>query len=286
MATLLVLALLLQDPADARPVKTWEGPKTRILAAELSFVTDAETWKWLWRRHAGPRDAAPEVDFEKNIVVANFWGPRPADRESGWSLDAARLERGQLVVSFKFEKKDAGEKSTAHPFTIVVLPKPAALTIWVRHKSERGSAMAQLALARRQSREVEEDWGFELEAGAPEEYHRFTNAEEWAKFWKRVRPDVDVPEVDFEKSMVVAACLPRLGALPVGSVVRADDSISVDYGHTIGPAVQAPPKTTGCRIVVMAASRLKLILKLTTSSFDHRESTSATRVLKELDALK
>ena len=121
---LLILVLALQEAAPAaEPVavhRSWSGDSTRIDRAEYHRITDVDAWTVVWQRHIGRKDRAPDVDFDKHMVVAAFLGRVPYGRAS---VHAIKKTKDELVFGLEVEQDDCCDFS-AHPlFLIAVVPR-------------------------------------------------------------------------------------------------------------------------------------------------------------------
>lgn len=101
-----------------------EGGYSGVAHPEQRVIRDPAEWERLWSRHAGEK-AAPEVDFEREMVVAAFAGEF---RTGGYSIDIDRLERTDegLVVHVVLERPGATCMTTqalTQPFQIARVPR-------------------------------------------------------------------------------------------------------------------------------------------------------------------
>lgn len=121
---LLVLAALAQDPVAATEVltvhRTWTGENTLIDKAEYQRITDADAWTTLWQRHAGKRERAPEVDFEKHMVVAVFMGRVTYDQAA---VHAVKKTKDEIIFGLEVEDVDCCDFSTHPLYLIAVVPR-------------------------------------------------------------------------------------------------------------------------------------------------------------------
>ncbi len=258
-----VLALLAGQ--EAGPVKfaaEWQGGRSRIIAAQSLLVEARADWEWLWRRHAGPRAKAPEVDFERHRVAAVFWGAR--ERDQAERIAGAELDRGMLFLKVVPDPElvPPGMKS-GFPYSIVVIPKGPPTVLL-----SRPGASIELAPGRRPEGDVEETWAGSLKEPRKTEVLRITDAGGWGKAWKRAHPDLDPPEVDFETQMVLAVFLSEtwnsLSAAPFG---RGPGRVSVLLTDHSGPAVSR--QLPGYVFLLTAGTDAALVVELRRSSFDH-----------------
>lgn len=126
-AVVLMLAALVQaqDPAPAPSEtltvhKTWSGENSRIDKAEYHRITEPEAWTTLWQRHVGKKERAPEVDFEKHMIVAAFLG-----RVAWEKIDvhAVKKTKDEIVFGLEVEDADCCDFSTHPLFLIAVVPR-------------------------------------------------------------------------------------------------------------------------------------------------------------------
>lgn len=123
MHVLLIAALICiqEDAEDVKVVKEWKGQETKIDAPECQRVTESEAWTKLWQRHTGnKREAAPEVDFTKNMVVACFLGPRTYHDIEFYR---AKKTKDELVFGIMVGGEDCCDFSKHPLFYIAVVPK-------------------------------------------------------------------------------------------------------------------------------------------------------------------
>src|SRR5262245_61682033 len=88
---ILLLALTLCQDKDIRVEHEWKGTDSRIEALEFRRCLSAEEWGKLWERHAGKGTKAPDVDFDKSMIVAAFFGTRTGMK---WSPSLETLKEG------------------------------------------------------------------------------------------------------------------------------------------------------------------------------------------------
>lgn len=119
---LLILVLALQEPAAETVAvhRSWSGDATRIDRSEFQRITDADAWTVLWQRHVGRKERAPEVDFDKHMVVAAFLGRVPYERAS---VHAIKKTKDELVFGIEVEQEDCCDFSTRPLFLIAVVPR-------------------------------------------------------------------------------------------------------------------------------------------------------------------
>jgi len=121
---LLVLILAAQDSNPASEAvavhRSWTGDTTRIDKAEYHRITDSEAWTALWQRHVGKKERAPEVDFDKHMVVAAFLGRVRYDRVG---VHAVKKTKDELVFGLEVEEEDCCDFSVHPLFLIAVVPR-------------------------------------------------------------------------------------------------------------------------------------------------------------------
>ena len=120
---LIVLAILAQDSISSEPVqvhRTWTGDDTRIEKAEYHRVTDVEAWTTLWQRHVGRKERAPEVDFDKHMVVAAFLGRVTYDHAA---VHAVKRTKDEIVFGLEVEEHDCCDFSLRPLWLIAVVPR-------------------------------------------------------------------------------------------------------------------------------------------------------------------
>jgi hypothetical protein len=88
-------------PRELKPIVSFIGADSAIADRRLVRIGDADAWRALWTEHRGERASrnafddpvAPEIDFDHNIVIANFRG-------DGWNC------HGDFIVSLKERADD------------------------------------------------------------------------------------------------------------------------------------------------------------------------------------
>lgn len=121
---LTLLAILLQDPvlaAEAMQVhRTWTGETTRIERSEFHRITEVDAWTALWHRHVGKKERAPEVDFNKHMVVAVFMGRVSYDSAS---VHAVKKTKDEVVFGLEVEDDDCCDFSLRPLYLLAVVPR-------------------------------------------------------------------------------------------------------------------------------------------------------------------
>ncbi len=122
------------QPETLKVDKEWAGGKTEITAAEYHRVTDTEAWHKLWQRHTGKKERAPEVDFDKSMVVACFLGPVTYDHVT---LHAVRKTKEEILFGMLIEEDDCCDFSTRPQYYMAVVPRSTLkLAIFTRVKED------------------------------------------------------------------------------------------------------------------------------------------------------
>jgi hypothetical protein len=121
---LALMALLLQDPVQAAEAvavhRSWTGDTTRIDKAEYHRITDSDAWTTLWQRHVGKKERAPEVDFDKHMVVAAFLGRVQFETVA---VHAVKKTKDELVFGLEVENHDCCDFSVRPLYLIAVVPR-------------------------------------------------------------------------------------------------------------------------------------------------------------------
>jgi hypothetical protein len=120
----IALALLLQEAApateDVRVHQTWTGDSTRIDRAEYHRITDADAWTTLWQRHVGKKERAPEVNFDKHMIVAAFLGRVQFETAA---VHAVKMTKDELVFGLEVENHDCCDFSLRPLYLIAAVPR-------------------------------------------------------------------------------------------------------------------------------------------------------------------
>jgi len=109
-----------------RVVKQWQDAVSGIREREVVLVRSREEWERLWRRHTAgmqPQPELPDVNFNREMVVAVFMGERPSD---GYGVQVAAVEETPDTVYVQVEERfpAGGAKRAAvpvSPYHIVVV---------------------------------------------------------------------------------------------------------------------------------------------------------------------
>ncbi|MCC6466124.1 MAG: hypothetical protein IT463_12360 [Planctomycetes bacterium] len=102
------------------PLQEWRGGNSRIETECSYLITDAESWRNLWKRHAGTE--APELDFGKVTVVAVFGGKQTREHlvpQDFRFVESLLSEKGP-VVCIAGQATNSGMGLT--PYGIFVMP--------------------------------------------------------------------------------------------------------------------------------------------------------------------
>lgn len=269
MGILLLAAVLLQDGVKFEA--QWHGERSRIVLRETLLITTREDWEWLWRRHAGPKAKAPDVDFAKFRVAAHFAGEQELARVDRFL--GAEVKAGSLML--RLDSVADGPNpggGTCFPYSIVVIPAAPA-PVWVGRKG----AWREMAPAKRPAGDVQESWRGETAGIDKVEALRITDAKAWGETWKRAYPKWLAPELDFETSMVIALFLPKVaGGLVEAPTARDGETATLVLMDRSGPAMRAPKPAFV--FLVLPGSDAKLVVKLGSSAFDHRETVEQAPV--------
>lgn len=267
---LLVLAvgpLAAQVAKPVRFVAEWHGDRSRLVDATMGIVTSQADWEWLWRRHAGPKSTAPDVDFTANRVVAWFQGERDGGGRERFLN--AEIKAGCLTLRLGPSPAPAPGPGPCHPYSMVVVPRaPERVAV-----AGPGAWMEYPVLAR-PAGDVEESWLGPCAKVDRAEVLRVIDAAAWAATWARARPGTVAPEVDWGAWMVIAVFLPRVSGRLSASPFVADEAtkrLTLVLTDSSGPALQGPAPVYAFWLV--RGRDAAIDVQLGTSSFDHREVT-------------
>lgn len=102
------------------PLQEWRGGDSRIETECSYLITDAESWRNLWKRHAGTE--APELDFGKVTVVAVFGGKQTREHlvPQDFRFVESLLSEEGPVVRIAGQATNSGMGLT--PYGIFVMP--------------------------------------------------------------------------------------------------------------------------------------------------------------------
>jgi hypothetical protein len=104
--------------------REWQGTDTSVIHAGQVVIHNDRQWIQFWSEHR-PHEAAPEIDFTRDMVIGVFAGPRPAEQFSIRIVDARALP-GSLVVDYRERLPPPGTFAvnvTVYPYDIKVVPR-------------------------------------------------------------------------------------------------------------------------------------------------------------------
>jgi hypothetical protein len=104
--------------------KEWQGNDTTVTHAGQVVIRNDRQWIQFWSEHR-PHEAAPEVDFTRDMVLGVFAGPRPAEQFS-ISIVEVRPLPGSLVVDYRERLPPPGTFAvnvTVYPYYLKVVPR-------------------------------------------------------------------------------------------------------------------------------------------------------------------
>lgn len=126
-------------PAELRPCVWWSGPDSSLAERQFLLIGDRDGWVETWARHTGRAPArdhlgralAPEIDFERWMVLAVFQGSKR--NSSGVILAAIEARENALVIRFdESTYQTAGPDGGAvevQPFGLFVLPRSSVAVV-------------------------------------------------------------------------------------------------------------------------------------------------------------
>jgi len=119
---------------------------TRIRQAEEHRFTEADGFRALWKRHAGTDAKAPDVDFEKEFVIAVFYG---AGKIQKLQIQAATTKDAFFVrYSPHFDCIHRGGDSELNAFFIVRIPRTELKIVLQRGTGDKSSGYGKLETVR------------------------------------------------------------------------------------------------------------------------------------------
>jgi hypothetical protein len=122
-AMFLLLALTLCQDKIVKVENEWKGTTSRIETLEFQRCLTLEEWRTLWERHTGNGVKVPEVNFDKSMIVAAFFGRRASMK---WPPSIEGVKEGQdgiqIEVLGKVETNPI-EKVDYRPYLILQVPK-------------------------------------------------------------------------------------------------------------------------------------------------------------------
>jgi hypothetical protein len=110
-------------PPPPEPLE-WHGTDTSINHQGQIVVRNDGQWIHFWSEHH-PHEAAPEVDFSRDMVVGVVPGARPADQFSVKIL-GVRTVSGSLIVDYREIPPPPGTFAmgvTVYPYDLKVIPR-------------------------------------------------------------------------------------------------------------------------------------------------------------------
>jgi len=109
-------------------VKQWNGAMSGETKAQRVVIRKADEWKKLWAKTHGnvtPPPAVPEVDFDKNMVLAVYQGQKGS---GGYDVKIVKVVKGNKGVTAQVKETAPGKDDIVltvitSPYHIVVVPK-------------------------------------------------------------------------------------------------------------------------------------------------------------------
>jgi hypothetical protein len=141
---------------NTRPITPSDSSRSYsgINAASYSVVKSQQDWEALWKAHTAsvdPRPATPAVDFQKEFVVATFWGDKPS---SGYTVDivSAVANRDTITVTVRQKSPPPGAPVltvVTQPYDMVAVTRTglAAGKYRVVFVDEQGGTLGQAELS-------------------------------------------------------------------------------------------------------------------------------------------
>jgi hypothetical protein len=114
---------------DSIPLRSLaKGGFSGIQEAKQEVITEKKAWEQIWSKHSKsrtPAAAPPEVDFEKEMVIAVTMGSK---RTGGYAVEIARVEitEKKLKILVKESSPPPGAmtlQALTAPFHFVAVPK-------------------------------------------------------------------------------------------------------------------------------------------------------------------
>ena len=100
--------------ASTKSTDIARGQTSAILERRSFIVRAPEHWQRVWREHTAnllPQPPAPEVDFERFMVVGMILGQRESGGY-GLLMDGARIEDGALILDALETRPQPGQATT------------------------------------------------------------------------------------------------------------------------------------------------------------------------------
>jgi hypothetical protein len=110
-------------PPLAQP-QEWQGNDTSITHDGQIVIRNDRQWVKFWSEHH-PHEAAPEVDFTRDMVVGVFAGSRPADPFKITIVGTRQVSK-TLFVDYRETLPPTGTLAvgvTVYPYHIKVIPR-------------------------------------------------------------------------------------------------------------------------------------------------------------------
>jgi hypothetical protein len=123
MLTILLLASVLQAPAEGTPVKfttVARGTTSQIEEPRTAVIRTNDEWTTLWKAHAGD-EKPPMVDFTQSMVIAVFSGTKPTAAHTVEISNIAATAT-EILVTYREGKPKADDmvaQMLTQPFHIV-----------------------------------------------------------------------------------------------------------------------------------------------------------------------
>ena len=109
--------------------KQWKGNNAKQEKPQRLVIKDQKAWEKTWALMKGnimPKQAAPKIDFNKNMVIAVFMGRKMS---GGYSIKVAKIDdKDKLIVTVKESSPPKGGMTTmalTSPYHVVVIAKSA-----------------------------------------------------------------------------------------------------------------------------------------------------------------
>ncbi len=114
--------VLVPVPAPSEP-REWQGSDTSVTHTGQVVIHNDRQWVHFWSEHH-PHEAAPDIDFTRDMVIGVFVGPRPAEPFSIRILQV-RWDVKSLVVDYRERLPPPGTFAvnvTVYPYDLKVIP--------------------------------------------------------------------------------------------------------------------------------------------------------------------
>lgn len=194
-------------------------------------IKDAATFNTIWEKHMGERAPAPRIDFSRGIVLAAFSGSRP---NGCYDVRIAAVTRkdGKILVAREDVKPGDADMCA------FVMTSPAHLVL-IEHTGEpieftTGEVLRELDA--RAFSGIQESRNVVIKDAAT-----------FATLWKQHAAHTELPAIDFDKEMVLAAFLGQAGGcngVRIASVIDSDGKLNALRIET------QPGPATACIAVV------------------------------------